>query len=416
MSLRELFNHRADRVIRPAIRVLRKSRSCFQVCGYTGLVLAICLTVSLIIHLSLSLRVLVALALSAMATFLTLAMITKIIVGEESLIYYHQEIAIVVVAAVVLWLLQQPVLPYLDVTILGVGLFLACGRIGCLMVGCCYGRPSQWGVRYRAEHAAAGFPSYFVGVRLFPVQLIEALCVFGIVGVGVALVLGGRTAGEALAWYVGSYGVMRFGFEFLRGDPSRRYLWGFSEAQWTSLVLMCAVVSADFTDVLDFDPWHVVATAALAATMMVVACWRRLSKTTKYELLHPRHVNEIAEAIETLSVFVGIETSGSENDTEAQTTHVARTSHGIRISTSIIPDAGGRIHLYALSSQKELLSEESARTLAALILQLKHPSASCELVRGSHAVFHALVRPPLEGRGEPGESPNLVTQESHHAF
>lgn len=411
----EQFNERISKQVHPYIRVFSRARSAFHVCGGAGLILAVALSLALVTKIGLSPLMMLTLILSAMATFLTLAMITKIIAGEETLIYYHQEIAIVVVAAVVLWVSQQPVLPYLDVVILGVGLFLACGRVGCLMVGCCYGRPSRWGVRYREEHAAAGFPSYFVGVRLFPVQLVEALCVLGIVFVGSVLVLSGRRPGEALAWYVGSYGVMRFGFEFLRGDPARPDLSGFSEAQWTSLVLMCAVVCAELTGALNFHPWHVVATAALAATVIGVGLWRRLSKSTKHLLLHPRHVKEIAEAIETLYGFAAKEMSGSENDSEAQATYVARTSRGIQISTSIIPDSGGRIHHYALSSRKEVLTAETARTLAELILRLKHSSASCELVRGSNAVFHVLMRPPQDGRREPWVTPNLITQESQHA-
>ena len=50
--------------------------------------------------------------------------VTKIIIGEERLIYYHHEIAIVLAVTMVLWLLDQPILPYLDITILRIGTFL----------------------------------------------------------------------------------------------------------------------------------------------------------------------------------------------------------------------------------------------------------------------------------------------------
>ena len=42
--------------------------------------------------------------------------------------------------------LELPVLPYLDLTCLGLGIFLVCGRQGCLMVGCCHGKPCGWGI------------------------------------------------------------------------------------------------------------------------------------------------------------------------------------------------------------------------------------------------------------------------------
>src|SRR5207253_2733687 len=113
--------------------------------------------------------------------------------------------------------------------------FLAFGRVGCTMVGCCHGRPGRIGLCYREEHADEGFPRYLVGVRLVPVQALESLGVAAIVGVGVALVVAGSTSGTALAWYAAAYAVLRFFLEFLRGDAGRRYSWGFSEAQWTSL-------------------------------------------------------------------------------------------------------------------------------------------------------------------------------------
>src|SRR5439155_22019386 len=97
---------------------------------------------------------------------------------------YHHEIDVMINAALLLWLLGQPLLPYLDLTILGIGMFLACGRVGCLMVGCCHGRPHSWGVRYKQEHADAGFAPYYVGVRLFPIQAVESLWVLSIVIVG----------------------------------------------------------------------------------------------------------------------------------------------------------------------------------------------------------------------------------------
>ena len=40
------------------------------------------------------------------------------------------------VSAAVLSALDLPVLPYLDLNALWLGVFLTCGRCGCLMVGC----------------------------------------------------------------------------------------------------------------------------------------------------------------------------------------------------------------------------------------------------------------------------------------
>src|SRR5262249_38686862 len=160
--------------LRPWIFVLGRPRSAFQVCGLTGFVLAIVLAGFVTARLHLSLAVLAALIATAVMTFLALAMATKVWTGPERLVYYHHAIAVVVGVGVVVQLLGRPVLPYLDITVLALGLFLGCGRCGCLMVGCCYGRPWRRGVVYSSEHSREGFPECFVHARLFPVQLLES--------------------------------------------------------------------------------------------------------------------------------------------------------------------------------------------------------------------------------------------------
>jgi hypothetical protein len=416
MAISEVASKYLDRLVQPEIRLFSTGRPAFRVCGYAGLAAAVGTGFGLSVALKLSPLVLVVMLLSSLATFLGLAMAVKVISGEENLIYYHQQLAIIAVVASVLWMMRQPVLPYLDVTILAVGLFLAFGRWGCLMVGCCHGRPHGWGVCYREEHAAIGFTPYFVGVRLFPVQLVEALCVCGVVAFGVLIILSGGRPGEALAWYVVAYGVLRFVLEFLRGDPARHYLLGFSEAQWTSLVLTCAAVFAELSGAGSFHLWHAAATVLMAATMIVVAVRRRSDETARYSLLHPRHVREVAEAFEALNGLALENVSGLADNTESSSVHVARTSRDIQISTSVIPDADGLIHHYTLSKRKELMTEDVAGTVAGLILKLRHPSAPCEIVRGSEGVFHALVRPPDERRVKLRAPQNLVAQEGRHAF
>src|SRR5215475_3904849 len=157
---------------RTRVCFLHRSWSSFQVCGYTGVVLAVLLAMTLVGRTGLSYGVMLTIVLAAIATFLALVAATKIITGEEQIIYYHHEIAVMLVSGAVAGLLHCPLLPYLDMTILGIGLFLACGRIGCLMVGCCHGRPFRWGICYRPEHAAEGFASHLVGLSLFPIQAV----------------------------------------------------------------------------------------------------------------------------------------------------------------------------------------------------------------------------------------------------
>ena len=402
------INRVLDRLVRPEIHVLHKSWPAFQVCGYTGLALAILLAMGLVVSLGLSPLVMTAIILSALATFLGLAMAIKIVTGEENLVYYHHAIAAMIVAALVLWLLRQPILPCLDVTILGIGLFVAYGRIGCLMVGCCHGRPHRWGVCYRAEHGDAGFTPYYVGIRLFPIQAIESLWLFFTICAGSLLLLSASPAGSALTWYVVAYGLGRFCFEFMRGDPDRPYRWGFSEAKWTSLTLIGVAVVAELADILPVHIWHVTALAGLVLVMLAVTLVRRVRGTARHRLLHPRHVKEVADALEQVSAPVA-----TQRDSVSANIPVACTSLGIQISHGQIWRGMTCFDHYALSSRTGVLSEDGARVLAGLILQLAHAPASSEFVPGNRGMFHLLIRSTGRRAAQEGiAAPDRLTRAS----
>jgi hypothetical protein len=387
----EALNSYLDKLIRSEVYVLHRSWSTFRLCGYTGLAMAILLAMTLVTRVGLSHWIMAGVMLAAVLTFFVLAMTVKIITGEENLTYYHHEIAVIVIAAVLLSVLHQPILRYLDISILGIGMFLVCGRVGCLMAGCCHGQVRSWGVRYREEHAAVGFTSCYVGVRLIPVQALELLYAFSIVLIGSAMVLVGRPPGEALAWYVVSYGVGRFFLEFLRGDASRRYLWGFSEAQWISLLLMSIVVWEAMSGNLPFHAWYAGTFACLALAMIGVALTRRLRRTATHKLLHPRHVKEIAEAIRLDSRLATGKRDSSGDSPAYPDVHVSSTSLGIQISAGRVEAGAGSVKHYALSCQHSAMPEETARSLARLILQLRGLSVSGELVSSGQGIFHFLI-------------------------
>ncbi|BAZ11856.1 prolipoprotein diacylglyceryl transferase [Calothrix sp. NIES-4071] len=379
--------------IRPTILLGSFSLPAFQVFGYIGLLVAITLAFSLATYQSLAFSIVGTIILAAVCTFFILVILIKIFTGKEQLVYYHHSTTVLIVTTALLWRLNQPILPYLDTTILGIGIFLACGRIGCLMVGCCHGRPYRWGIRYQTEHVAAGFTPYYVGVRLFPIQAIESLWVLCIVLVGCYFVLNNYLLGTALAWYVITYGLGRFHFEFLRGDPERYYFWGFSEAQWTSLILIFAVVLAENFGCLPLQQWHLGVFAYVGIAMITVTFKRRLQKMVRYELLHPHHVKEVAQAIELTSNL----TSESANISNI---HIGCTYLGIQISVSKIKSQAGLIQHYSLSSKQKVMTRPMATALAELILQLQHTSGFIELIERTPGVFHLLIHPlPRRSQG-----------------
>jgi hypothetical protein len=388
-SMRASVIRYLDQLARPALRWVSHPSRAFKICGYTGLFLGFVQSMVLVELLGLSQLVLLGITAVVILTFHSVVMITKILTGEEQIIYYHHEIAVIAMLAVFLRLLHQPVVRYLDVVILGIGLFLACGRIGCLMVGCCHGRPARWGIRYKHEHVHAGFPKYLAGVRLFPVQAVESLLVLAIVLIGIMLLLRSPLPGEALAWYAVVYGLGRFVLEFLRGDSERPYCWGFSQAQWISSILMAGLLFAEIRGALPFHPWHVAACAALGSAVLVVAISRRLRGVPGHLLFHPRHVSELAEALEfaVSSADRRITTSREQ----ALQVSVACTSLGILVSGSKIQVRNGGLCHYTISCKDGAMTEEAAMRIANLICKLRNLPCDLKLFPGKRGIFHFVV-------------------------
>jgi hypothetical protein len=356
---------------------MQHRRSPFHVCAAIGLTTGIGLALWLASHQGLSVAVVVVLACAGLLAFLAITMITKVVAGEEVLIYYHDEIAVLAAAAAVLHFSGLSVLPYLDVSVLAVGTLLGFGRLGCFMVGCCHGRPSTWGTRYRTAPAGDGLPTYLVGVRLVPVQLVESAWAFATVAGGVVLILGRSTPGDALAWYTTVYGGGRFVFEFLRGDEGRPYFGLFSEAQWTSFVLMSANGVSEVCQLLPLRPWHIGATVGVAATMLALS----LRTASGSRIFRPFHVREMAELIAAARLWTA---PGRE-------IHLGRTSLGIQLSASAISDGPRHVEVIAFSSHGPALPTGLAAKLARVIGRLRGHQGEVHLVTSEQGVYRLIL-------------------------
>jgi phosphatidylglycerol:prolipoprotein diacylglycerol transferase len=107
----------------------------------------------------------------------------------------------------------------------------AIGRIGCFMVGCCYGRQSNWGIAFSNSIIAPN------GVKLIPTQLIEALAEILICLLLLWCARKRTSPMRLLAIYFSVYAPVRFTLEFFRGDAARGFLWNMSTSQWISIAV-----------------------------------------------------------------------------------------------------------------------------------------------------------------------------------
>ena len=114
-----------------------------------------------------------------------------------------------------------PLLEGLDELVPGLALAHAIGRVGCFLVGCCYGARCDlpWAVTFTSEraHEISGVPLH---VPLHPTQLYELVAELLIFGLLLLLHLRFRVfRGATFLAYVVLYGIARFLLEFLRDDP-----------------------------------------------------------------------------------------------------------------------------------------------------------------------------------------------------
>jgi phosphatidylglycerol:prolipoprotein diacylglycerol transferase len=143
--------------------------------------------------------------------------------------------------AVSMWYIRRHGLPLwttCDVFAPGIALGHAIGRTGCLMAGCCFGRPTDvaWAITFTDPAAAAnvGTP---LGVPLHPTQIYEAGAELAILAFLLLTERRGRPFPGRTFWaYMLLYAISRFVIEFYRGDERGMAL-GVSTSQFISLLI-----------------------------------------------------------------------------------------------------------------------------------------------------------------------------------
>ena len=141
---------------------------------------------------------------------------------------------------VALWLVRRYELPMwttADLFAPGIALGHVIGRFGCLLAGCCFGKPSSapWAVTFTNPAAATnvGTP---LGIPLHPTQLYDAGAELLILVILLATERKGNPFPGRTFWlYILLYGISRFIVEFFRGDD-RGMVLGVSTSQFVSLI------------------------------------------------------------------------------------------------------------------------------------------------------------------------------------
>ena len=106
------------------------------------------------------------------------------------------------------------------------------GRLGCLLAGCCYGKPCDFGLRFPPgsvaynEWMAQGLLAKDATLTppLAPTQIYEALGEALIFAVLMLLRRRRRFPGALVLTYAMAYALLRFTVEIFRGDAARGYL------------------------------------------------------------------------------------------------------------------------------------------------------------------------------------------------
>jgi phosphatidylglycerol:prolipoprotein diacylglycerol transferase len=158
-------------------------------------------------------------------------------IQHGGLVFYGGLIGAFVASVGYLWWKHLPVWKIADVLAPSVALGSVFGRIGCLLNGCCYGRPCDlpWAIRFPASHETLGQPVH-------PTEIYDALLNLGLY-LGLAWWFRRRKFdGQIFALYLIGYALCRSTVEIFRGDyPADHIHAGYlTSAQLLSVPILAA--------------------------------------------------------------------------------------------------------------------------------------------------------------------------------
>ena len=262
-------------------------------------------------------------------------------------------------AAVVAWALGGQVWMVLDIVAVGLAVGLAFARLGSLARGCDHGRPAPMGIRY-GPHAQ--IDEALVGIRLFPLQLVDASWLALISVTAIALL--GSTPGLMAWWIVLGYGVGCFVLELGRGTDTGRRPAGLTGTQWLILAVLCGRIAYEEWLAPSSHVPYAVGLAAVAALAVMTALLRLGSS-------RPVVAEDEATAWSQLIADVD-EASTRSGGTGSASASLA--PGGVRISLLVDPAGGTSVlHSYTIEGPSTGAADRRMLLIAGLIAQRLPP-------------------------------------------
>jgi phosphatidylglycerol:prolipoprotein diacylglycerol transferase len=155
-------------------------------------------------------------------------------VWHGGLVYYGGLIGGIVAGSLYIRWKKMPVWKTADVLAPSIALGSFFGRVGCLLNGCCYGRPTDlpWAITF-TNPLAQEFSNTPLNVPLHPTQIYDGLLNLVLYGFLAWLFRHKKFDGQIFATYLICYAITRSIVECFRGDYSDlHYHLGLSPAQW----------------------------------------------------------------------------------------------------------------------------------------------------------------------------------------
>ncbi|MFT3843289.1 MAG: prolipoprotein diacylglyceryl transferase [Myxococcaceae bacterium] len=299
------MNAQLDELPRMRVNRLGTPWPVFRTLGIAGYYVAVAVTLLTGLWAGRSLVVLSAMSAACALSFFVYALARKRVTGREQLVLLEHVWFAMASASATLWALREPQLLYLDHAAAGLCFFLAFGRAGCTVTGCCHGPPSSLGIVYPAHHVDGDVAHRLWGVRLFPVQTLEGigLVLLGLVCTALSVA---AEPGAALFTFGAGYAVMRFGLEAIRFDP-RPQLFGLSQSRWMALAELTAVAALIELRHPPLLLTRLIAAGALAVLLIVALALKARGSARRVSAGETKQVRElVADLAAEVAVTPGV--------------------------------------------------------------------------------------------------------------